>query len=118
MVQKLLRKSLVVAAGELFLGLASRLINKPNRGPNGEELASIAMFENYGSVVRSKNERIGAVIEDEIELDVVWEQSVMDVEAEKLAYLSSICMTSLGHGESARVSEDGDDDGVDFGGVG
>ncbi|KAF4346746.1 hypothetical protein G4B88_012536 [Cannabis sativa] len=77
------RKSFAVATGDLFLGLASRLINKPSRGPNGEELASVAMFENYGSVVRSKKERIGAVIEDEIEPDVVWEQSVMDVEAEK-----------------------------------
>uniref|UniRef100_A0A803Q8N8 Patatin n=1 Tax=Cannabis sativa TaxID=3483 RepID=A0A803Q8N8_CANSA len=76
-------KSFAVATGDLFLGLASRLINKPSRGPNGEELASVAMFENYGSVVRSKKERIGAVIEDEIEPDVVWEQSVMDVEAEK-----------------------------------
>ncbi|KAF4384980.1 hypothetical protein F8388_010578 [Cannabis sativa] len=77
------RKSFAVATGDLFLGLASRLINKPSPGPNGEELASVAMFENYGSVVRSKKERIGAVIEDEIEPDVVWEQSVMDVEAEK-----------------------------------
>ncbi|PON76042.1 Patatin-related protein [Parasponia andersonii] len=77
------KKSIAVATGELFLGLASRLIKRPSRGPNGEEAASVViMFENYGGGGTSK-ERIGAVLEDEIEPEVVWEQRVKDVEAER-----------------------------------
>ena len=85
------KKSFAVATGELFLGLASRLFIRrgPSKGPNGE-VGSVAMFEDLngsgfyanGSGSSSK-ERIGAVMEDEIEPDVVWEQRVKDVEAER-----------------------------------
>ncbi|KAF3435163.1 hypothetical protein FNV43_RR22250 [Rhamnella rubrinervis] len=77
------KKSFAVATGELFLGLASRLIRKPSKGPNGEA-ASVAMFENYGGDgEKNYKERIGAVMEDDIEPEVVWEQRVKDVEAER-----------------------------------
>ncbi|CAI8591504.1 unnamed protein product [Vicia faba] len=63
------KKSFSVATGELFLGIASRLIK--SSGP-------VAMFENS-----NEKERIGAVMEDEIQPDVIWEQRVKDVEAER-----------------------------------
>ncbi|KAL0013259.1 hypothetical protein SO802_000328 [Lithocarpus litseifolius] len=83
------KKSFAVATGELFLGLASRLFIRrgPSKGPNGE-VGSVAMFEDlngsgfYANGSSSK-ESIGAVMEDEIEPDVVWEQRVKDVEAER-----------------------------------
>lgn len=73
------KKSFAVATGELFLGLASRiLIRRPKKGPNGET-ASVTMFND----TVSSEERIGAVMEDEIEPQVIWEQRVKDVEAER-----------------------------------
>ncbi|GMY05240.1 patatin-like phospholipase domain-containing protein 4 [Fagus crenata] len=77
------KKSLAVATGELFLGLASRFFIRkgPKKGPNGE-MGSVAMFEDSETGFYDK-ERIGAVMEDEIEPDVVWEQRVKDVEAER-----------------------------------
>ncbi|KAL5564019.1 hypothetical protein UlMin_033766 [Ulmus minor] len=76
------KKSFAVATGELFLGLASRIIRKPSRGRNGEE-ASVAMFETFDWNGGNSKERIGAVVEDEIEPEVVWEQRVKDIEAER-----------------------------------
>ena len=64
------------------MGLASRLIKQPSKGPNGEA-ASVAMFESFGRDDGGNKESIGAVIEDEIEPEVVWEQRVKDVEAEQ-----------------------------------
>lgn len=73
------KKSFAVTTGELFLGLASRiLIRRPKTDPNGET-ASVTMFNDTGS----SEERIGAVMEDEIEPQVIWEQRVKDVEAER-----------------------------------
>ncbi|XP_020220366.1 patatin-like phospholipase domain-containing protein 2 [Cajanus cajan] len=79
------KKSFAVATGELFLGLATRLIKSRNRvsSPAGDS-ASVAMFENPGKVY--EKERIGALVEDEIDPDVVWEQRVKDVEAERNRY--------------------------------
>ncbi|XP_061337201.1 uncharacterized protein LOC133284220 [Gastrolobium bilobum] len=75
------KKSFAVATGELFLGIASRLIKRrSNTGSLVGDSASVAMFENSGEFYE---ERIGAVVEDEIEPDVVWEQRVKDVEAER-----------------------------------
>ena len=82
------KKSFAVATGELFLGLASRLFIRrgPSKGPNGE-VGSVAMFEDLNGsgfyANGSSKERIGAVMEDEIEPDVVWEQRVKDIEAER-----------------------------------
>ncbi|KAI5448537.1 hypothetical protein KIW84_015812 [Lathyrus oleraceus] len=67
------KKSFAVATGELFLGLASRLIKSRTPASDSDP---VAMFEN-------SNERIGAVMEDEIQPDVIWEQRVKDVEAER-----------------------------------
>ena len=44
---------------------------------------SVAMFENSIEKGESYEERIGAVMEDEIEPEVVWEQRIKDVEAER-----------------------------------
>lgn len=42
------------------------------------------MFENSSStLIYNEKERIGAVMEDEIQPDVIWEQRVKDVEAER-----------------------------------
>ncbi|XP_017971726.1 PREDICTED: patatin-like phospholipase domain-containing protein 4 isoform X1 [Theobroma cacao] len=87
------KKSLAVATGELFLGIASRLIkssseksfyensgtsipvfDRPRKRINGNEL---------GSSESNDKERIGVVMEDEIEPEVIWEQRVKDIEAEK-----------------------------------
>ncbi|BBG96114.1 Acyl transferase/acyl hydrolase/lysophospholipase superfamily protein, partial [Prunus dulcis] len=54
---------------------------RPNGGPDGKAASSVAMFESSGK--NYLDERIGKVMEDEIEPDVVWEQRVKDVEAEK-----------------------------------
>lgn len=73
------KKSFAVATGELFLGLASRLfVKRPRRGPNGE-MGSVVMFDDTGP----DDERIGAVVKDEAEPQVIWEQRVKDVEAER-----------------------------------
>jgi hypothetical protein len=70
-----------VATGELFLGLASRLfVKRPRRGPNGE-MGSVVMLEDDDS--GPYDERIGAVVKDETEPQVIWEQRVKDVEAER-----------------------------------
>ncbi|TQD79081.1 hypothetical protein C1H46_035359 [Malus baccata] len=75
------KKSFAVATGELFLGLASRVIKRRNGDPDGKAAASsVAMFESSGKYLE---ERIGKVIEDDIQPEVIWEQRVKDVEAEK-----------------------------------
>ncbi|XP_027336196.1 patatin-like phospholipase domain-containing protein 2 isoform X2 [Abrus precatorius] len=73
------KKSFAVATGELFLGLAARLIKSRSKLTDS---ASVAMFENSNSG-KLYEDRIGAVVEDEIDPDVVWEQRVKDVEAER-----------------------------------
>ncbi|KAK7331636.1 hypothetical protein VNO80_28373 [Phaseolus coccineus] len=77
------KKSFSVATGELFLGLASRLIKSRNKGSSlvGDS-GSVAMFVN-SSGKEYAEDRIGAVVEDEIDPDVVWEQRTKDVEAER-----------------------------------
>lgn len=87
------KKSFAIATGELFLGIASRLIKSRNKrkaasagsetgflgdGPNGASVNGGGMGAGYDS-----KERIGVVIEDEIEPDVIWEQRIKDVEAEQ-----------------------------------
>ncbi|ESQ33465.1 hypothetical protein EUTSA_v10007991mg [Eutrema salsugineum] len=58
------KRSFAVATGEMFIGIASRLLKRSNREIDD-------------------GDRIGTVIEDEIEPAVIWEQRVKDVEAEK-----------------------------------
>lgn len=74
------RKSFAVATGELFLGLSSMLARrrKPIQGPIS------APFTTAGGGEDSEEEnRIASVVEDSIDPDVIWEQRVRDVEAER-----------------------------------
>ncbi|CAK7357016.1 unnamed protein product [Dovyalis caffra] len=66
------KKSFAVATGELFLGIASRVLRRGNK---------ISSSNNNGNV--DYEERIGAVMEDDVEPGVIWEQRVKDIEAEK-----------------------------------
>ncbi|XP_023513040.1 patatin-like phospholipase domain-containing protein 2 [Cucurbita pepo subsp. pepo] len=73
------KKSFAVATGDLLLGLAARLISRSSKkSSNG-----VAMFENRSGTKSEYEERIGAVVEDEIQPDVVWEQRIKDVKAER-----------------------------------
>ncbi|KAI5661509.1 hypothetical protein M9H77_20832 [Catharanthus roseus] len=91
------KKSFAVATGELFLGIAARIIS---RGANrlirdGEEgqndnnglmpgvtlLSDSDQQENWWS--RKSKERIASVVEDPVQPEVIWEQRVKDVEAER-----------------------------------
>ncbi|KAL4275195.1 hypothetical protein HN51_058086 [Arachis hypogaea] len=69
------KKSFAVSTGELFLGIATRLI----KGRTGGSIVS----DSSSASVEEEEERIGAVVEDEIQPDVIWEQRVKDVEAER-----------------------------------
>ncbi|XP_068643308.1 uncharacterized protein [Aristolochia californica] len=82
------KKSLGVATGEFFLGLVSLLIKNrvENRGSptmwNDEE-------EDFGvpgdaeARIRDRREGIASVVRDTVDQDVVWEQRLKDVEAER-----------------------------------
>ncbi|KAK2393120.1 patatin phospholipase domain-containing protein [Trifolium repens] len=75
------KKSFAVVTGELFLGIASRLIKSNSPASDSDP---VSMFENSSStLIYNEKERIGAVMEDEIQPDVIWEQRVKDVEAER-----------------------------------
>ncbi|KAE9595104.1 hypothetical protein Lal_00041225 [Lupinus albus] len=84
------KKSFAVATGELFLGLATRFIQKRNNGRDGysDSDSNSFLLENASNVEELKNgifdERIGnMVVEDEIQPDIIWEQRVKDVDAER-----------------------------------
>lgn len=78
-----------MATGELFLGLASRLIksgdkkSSSNGGASLIENSDVGYNGNGNGGYYSSKERIGAVMEDEIDPEVIWEQRIKDVEAEK-----------------------------------
>ncbi|GMH24486.1 hypothetical protein Nepgr_026329 [Nepenthes gracilis] len=79
------KKSFAVATGELFLGIASRLIR---RGKQANPENSTLKDDSVPLMLNSDNkvlvgERIASVVEDSLALEVVWEQRVKDVEAEK-----------------------------------
>ncbi|KAL5789831.1 hypothetical protein ACOSQ2_004719 [Xanthoceras sorbifolium] len=81
------KKSFAVATGELFLGIASRLLKSSNRG-FADNPESIPVMERTKTKTKTMiggdyEERIGKVMEDDIEPEVIWEQRVKDVEAEK-----------------------------------
>lgn len=85
------KKSFAVATGELFLALSSRLIKarqKPKPNPNSDDTKSvpITMFrdtERADFDFRNREEQIASVVEDPIDPEVVWEQRLKDVEAER-----------------------------------
>ncbi|KAK4254364.1 hypothetical protein QN277_009760 [Acacia crassicarpa] len=70
-------KSWAVTTGEIFLRLASRLINLRSSNTVVGDFGFVTKKEAYDE------ERIGALTEDEVEPVVVWEQRVKDVEAEQ-----------------------------------
>ncbi|XP_057977979.1 uncharacterized protein LOC131164646 [Malania oleifera] len=79
------KKSFAVATGELFLGLAARFIKSRN-SLNGK---TVLMFDDTENTSKregnfgERKDRIGAVVEDPVDPEVVWEQRVEDVEAER-----------------------------------
>ncbi|KAG8364114.1 hypothetical protein BUALT_Bualt19G0093100 [Buddleja alternifolia] len=81
------KKSFAVATGELFLGIASRVLIKGGKMVNGrEESEMFAEYEEGGEWWwwrRRSKERIAAVVEDPVQPEVVWEQTERDVEAER-----------------------------------
>ncbi|GMJ05647.1 hypothetical protein like AT1G33270 [Hibiscus trionum] len=82
--------SFAAATGGFFVGIASRLIKSSS---NYEDSGStIPVFRRprkttseseLGNSGNNNKERIGLVMEDEIEPEVIWEQRVKDIEAEK-----------------------------------
>lgn len=92
------KKSFAVATGELFLGIASRIIStRANSlikdgevgegvnglGPGVTLLSESGEAETWWRKRSSSKERIASVVEDPEQPEVVWEQRVKDVEAER-----------------------------------
>lgn len=86
------KKSFAVATGELFIGIASRILKRGGGGGSariisreeGEE--RVTMFEDSereSYLWRRRKEGIATVVEDPVQPEVLWEQSVKDVEAER-----------------------------------
>lgn len=73
------KRSFAVATGELFLGIASRLIGRKNSAATVDSPPEVP---NSGAKLYD-GERISTVIEDSMEPGVLWEQREKDVEAEK-----------------------------------
>jgi hypothetical protein len=82
------KRSFSVATGELFLGIAARIIKRRN-GITGSNSAPIVMFEDKEEREflyfwqRWRRKEGSVVVEDPVEPGVVWEQSLEDVEAER-----------------------------------
>lgn len=92
------KKSFAVATGELFLGIASRIISTRSNslikdgevgegvnglGPGVTLLSESSEAETWWRKRSSSKERIASVVEDPVQPEVVWEQRVKDVEAER-----------------------------------
>ncbi|XP_043713983.1 patatin-like phospholipase domain-containing protein 4 [Telopea speciosissima] len=78
------KKSFAVATGELFLGIASRIIRRKNG--NGDLVSlPVTMFKDTEDLEGESyvRERIDSVVEDSVDSGVIWEQSLKDVEAER-----------------------------------
>ncbi|KAL2906893.1 Patatin-like phospholipase domain-containing protein 4 [Bienertia sinuspersici] len=81
------KRSFAVATGEVFLGIASRLVNfRRNRKKNASEVSTISVDERdlrISGENLENGEKIATVIEDPLDPEVLWEQRVKDVEEEK-----------------------------------
>lgn len=80
------KKSFAVATGELFLGLASRIIK--SRSSKDSVSVPVTMFRDIEdsegqAYLSGPRDRIASVLEDTIDPEVIWEQRLRDVEAEK-----------------------------------
>lgn len=75
-----IKKSFAVATGEIFLGLSSILARrrKPIQGPVSAPFTTAG-----GGEEPEEGNRIASVVEDSIDAEVIWEQRVKDVEAER-----------------------------------
>lgn len=76
------KRSFAVATGELFLGIASRLI-RWRREKNAVPRVDTDTIAPNSDEKLYNGERIATVIEDSLEPEVLWEQREKDVEAEK-----------------------------------
>ncbi|KAG5248520.1 patatin phospholipase domain-containing protein [Salix suchowensis] len=78
------KTSFGVATGELFLGIASRFLRSRNKNSyHNDKVSGLSLLEKSDDGNVDYEERIGAVMEDEVEPVVIWEQRVKDIEAEK-----------------------------------
>ncbi|KAL1544460.1 patatin-like phospholipase domain-containing protein 4 [Salvia divinorum] len=80
------KKSFAVATGELFLGITARILKRNGKIVGSGELPAPEMFVGGDEKERGwwrRKERIGAVVEDPVQPEVVWEQGEKDVEAER-----------------------------------
>lgn len=82
------KRSFATATSEIFLGIASRFFKNGNSGysENSRSIPVLEIPRKKGRKFwngRDDGDRIGAVMEDEIEPEVIWEQRVKDIEAEK-----------------------------------
>ncbi|KAL3843709.1 hypothetical protein ACJIZ3_001112 [Penstemon smallii] len=83
------KRSFAAATGELFLGIASRILKKTNSKFEEREIRAVEMFVNEDEGEREwwwrrrRKEKIAAVVEDPVQPGVVWEQTEKDVEAER-----------------------------------
>ncbi|CAH9074641.1 unnamed protein product [Cuscuta epithymum] len=81
------KKSFAVATGELFIGIASRILQRRVGGSAGIEGQGMSMFkddpEKESYLWKRRKEEIAKVVEDPVHPEVLWEQTVKDVEAEQ-----------------------------------
>ncbi|XP_052206060.1 uncharacterized protein LOC127810561 [Diospyros lotus] len=75
------KKSLAVATGEIFLGLASRIIRRRSEDANSAAAAAAEAERGFSKSYWEGG--IASVVEDPVEPEVVWEQRLKDVEAER-----------------------------------
>ncbi|KAF9685041.1 hypothetical protein SADUNF_Sadunf03G0013100 [Salix dunnii] len=78
------KTSFAVATGELFLGIASRFLRSRNKNSyHNDKVSGLSLLEKSDDGNVDYEDRIGAVMEDEVEPVVIWEQRVKDIKAEK-----------------------------------
>ncbi|XP_010926444.1 uncharacterized protein [Elaeis guineensis] len=79
------KKSLAVATGELFLGLASLLLrSRSTTAPVSVPPGGSEVFQDREEASFSgKGESIASLVEDPVDQEVIWEQRLKDLEAEK-----------------------------------
>ncbi|XP_008782350.2 patatin-like phospholipase domain-containing protein 1 [Phoenix dactylifera] len=79
------KKSFAVATGEMFLGLASLLLrSRSSSAPVSAPPGGPEVFQDGEEAYFSgKEESIASVVEDPVDQEVIWEQRLKDLEAEK-----------------------------------
>ncbi|KAF8404162.1 hypothetical protein HHK36_009042 [Tetracentron sinense] len=81
------KKSLAVATGELFLGIASRLIKIRNSNVDSVSVPVTMFWDTENSdreaYFSRQSDGIASFVEESVDPEVVWEQRLKDVEAER-----------------------------------